>query len=461
MTTERPWHRDPHLWAAVGVGVVLRALPMVLWGWSGDDCTRDECIYRIAARPILEGEGLGLAPAGWLPAPGYPYLLAACATIFGAFEAVKWVQLALTPLLLGMIGRITERVADRRAARAAAWILAVHPTFVFFTGTMWTETVYTTLLLGSVLSLLWARDGRPLRAALPGALLGLTVLTRGVATWLAPIFVAALLVPEVLDGPRALLAAARLRAAHAGALVLALVLVVAPYSLAASSRWEGTVLSDATLGHVASLGNDDFPPITFDYGIGQLTGRLYARTLAHGRKSCPHRDGPVAYDHCETDRAVAWIRAHPGEFVARVPVRLAQLLNPHSFLTRHVRWGFWPGLPWALKELIVLAQALTTFVIVGGGTLAACARARGPYGVVAVGTVLYHLAVIAALYGLTRFRLPLEPLWVVYVASLLAEPSHVLGVLRGSPVRLACAVVSVPIVVGLMATYAWTGWPGL
>lgn len=453
------WTRDLVLWSALCVAVLLRAAPLWMWGWDTDLCTRDECIYKIVARPIVAGEGLGLAPRGWLPAPGFPYLMAWCFNWLGSFEAVKWVHVALAVPSTVLMYLLGHRVEDRRVARAAAWAFALHPTFIFFAGTMWTETVYTFLLLATVQATLWAREGRWRRAVLPGALLGLTVLNRGVATYMAPLFLAALLAPESLALP-ALRAAATRQAKHAAAFGIALVLVVAPYSISASSRWGGPVISDATLGHVIALGNDDYPPITFDYLNGQLTGRLYGQTLRRGRRDCPQRNGPLEADKCEVDRARAWIAAHPAEFVARVPLRLSQLLNPNSFLTRHLRWNYWRPMPWALKEGLVLYQLLVSGLILGLGTFAAWSRARGPYGLLSVGLVLYNVAVISALYGLTRFRLPLEPFWMLFAVAFLVHPRRSLATLRAHPGRAVGAVVSTTLVVWLMSEFAWTAFPG-
>lgn len=81
------WRSDRSLRAAVVVGVVLRVLPMLLW--EVGDCQRDECIYRARAVGILDGEGLTTTEKGWLPAPGYPFLLALLKVLFGAFYSVK------------------------------------------------------------------------------------------------------------------------------------------------------------------------------------------------------------------------------------------------------------------------------------------------------------------------------------------------------------------------------------
>lgn len=228
----------------------------------------------------------------------------------------------------------------------------------------------------------------------------------------------------------------------------------------ASNRWGGFVVSDATLGHVMQLGNDDFDPVTFDYAIGQLTGEMYGKTLRKGRKDCPGELGPLAHDRCEVQRSVDWINAHPATFVARVPQRLAQLFNPHSFLTRHVRWGYWPGMVEPFKGLLVTVSMLMTVFVVAFGTAAAWARARGPYAVMAIGTAVYTVAVIACLYGLTRFRLPLEPLWIPFAAAGLASPSVMIANLREHRWRMAGAATTVLTLLWLMSWYWRTGYPG-
>jgi hypothetical protein len=140
---------------------------------------------------------------------------------------------------------------------------------------------------------------------------------------------------------------------------------------------------------------------------------------------------------------------------------MAQLFNPHSFLTRHVRWNYWPTLPWELKELIVLYQLACTYLLVAFGTLTAFARGRGPWSLVAAGTIAYHVGIIGVLYGITRFRLPLEPLWMLYIAAWLGSTDAPIRQLRQRPLALAGAVILTSPLLAAMTRYAWTGFPGL
>jgi 4-amino-4-deoxy-L-arabinose transferase-like glycosyltransferase len=448
---------DRWVLAALLLALLVRAVPLAMWPQF--ECVRDECIYRSIANKIIDGEGLTVSSKGWLPAPGYPYLLALSKIVTGSMQAVKWLQVLLSGLSLVVLASIGTRVAGIRVARVAALLFALNPTLAWFTHTLWIETTYVLLLLCAVESALVARDDdHAASAAVSGAFLGVAVLFRGVATYLPPIFAVALVWPasgRLRDVP----AEVRSRFRHVVALGIAAAVVVAPWSIYASPRQGGFLVSDATAGHVLYLGNNDFPPLTFDYGNGMLTGALYSRYLRTGRMPCPRDQPPVLSSQCEVAQARIWATQNEGEFVARVPLRLAQLVNPNSFFTRHLRWGYWQGLPWWAKEgLCVLIVAFGVAIQVGGA-VGAWARARGAMAWVTLGTVLYTIAASAVSYGMTRFRVPIEPLLTVYLAMLIAEPRETLAALRADPERLAGAALTA---LGLMLLMAWflpTGFP--
>lgn len=438
--------KDRWLWGALAAGLLLRLLPLYLWPQT--DCVRDECIYRALAQGILRDGVLGETTKGWLSAPGYPYLLALFKGASGSWFTIKWLQVLASLSSIPVIYAITAKLsANPKAARWAAWLLALHPTIAWFSNTWWIETFYIALLLPAVLLVLVRPDAR--HGAGAGVLLGIAILFRGIATYLPPIFALALLLDE---------RPWRERLKPAGALLLATVLTVAPYSLYASSRYGGFLVSDATMGHVLFLGNNDFAPMTFDYGNGALTQPHYYAELRQGRKPCPRNVPPVRSSRCDTAAAIAWAQANPGAFVGRIPLRLAQQLNPHTFLTRHLRWGYFWGVDGLLEELLVLWIALTSIATVIGGTLAGIARGSGRYAVLAGGIITYTFATAAVSYGMSRFRLPLEPFWLVYLGLFLAEPRATLEGLR-QPLRGGLALVLVPLSIAGMSWFAATGFP--
>lgn len=458
-----PWWKDRSTRAAMAAGLVLRLLPMLVW--IDKSCVRDECTYLDIAAALLDGQGI-VGTRGWLWAPAYPALMAAHEVVFGYPGAVQITQLAVSVLVIGGLFHLGRGAYGERAGRWAAWLYAVNPTHVFYTTSLWSETIYTGVLLAAVVALGWARGGDAgeedageekasagggaRRGWLPGFLVGLAVLFRGVATYLLPVFWLTLLW-------------GRWQSRRAwGAVVactVAAVLTVAPYSAYATHKYGALVVADRTLGQMMWLGNNDFPPLTFDYGNGALANRTYARVTAQGRRPCDRDTDPVVKDDCETAAGLAWIRAHPREFLARMPLRVAQLVTPHTFLTRNLRWGRWRGLPDEADEVLIVAVAGFSFLTLVGGTIGFFARATGWLRTATGGIVLYHVAAIAVLAGLSRYRVPLEPLWMLHLGAFLAAPRDTLRTLFDGR---AWTVFGVFVTVTLVMMMMWllpAGWP--
>lgn len=453
---EAGWRHDRALRAALAAGLALRAIPGLVW--MTDGCVRDECTYVKLAARFAAGEGM-TGSAGWIWAPGYPALLGMAQLVFGVPHAIKPFQVAASLLNIVLVYRLAARASDgsQRAARIAAWLYAISLHMAFFSVRLWSEVLYSSLLLGGLLLLLRAREavGAPggawlRRAAAVGALGGAAVLFRGVATYMLPLLMLGLV------WQRWGLRRAYLQAGLVAALAAA---VVAPYSAYATHKFGGFLLSDRTMGQMMWLGNNDFEPITFDYGNGQLSKRAFARTKARGRRPCGDKADPLDRDRCQAAAGRRWITEHPGEFLARVPTRLAQLTNPHSLLTRHLRWGKLKGMPQWLDELLILGGALGSTLAMVGGAAGLAIRGRGAQGALFSSILLYHCAAIAALAGLSRYRVPLEPLLMVYAAALLADPAGAARALRAQPYRIG--LLSVVLVIGLPLVLAYlpSGWP--
>lgn len=442
------WWHVRTLRNAILAAFVLRLVPMLVW--IDKPCVRDECTYQDLAQALLDGHGM-VGTHGWLWAPAYPALMAAHQAVFGYPGTVQVSQLLAALVAVGMLWSLTRRELGERAASVAAWIYALNPTYIFYTTSLWSETLYSALLLGGLVALRWARDaGGPARGLLPGLMVGLCVLFRGVATYMLPIFMVALLWGRWREG-RAWKAAL--------ACGLAAALTVAPYSIYATRKFDGLVISDRTMGQMMFLGNNDFPPITFDIGNGALAKHTMERYLAMGRPECPKTGNPVQKDSCETANGLAWIREHPDLFLGRIPLRVAQLVNPHSFLTRHLRWGRWRGLPDAVDEALIVSVVALSFVTLVGGTIGWFTRARGWLAATTGLIVLYHVAAVAALAGLTRYRLPLEPLWLVWAAGVLVAPREAARILLNGSWRSVVGVGVTVVLVGLMLWFLPAGWP--
>ena len=191
------------------------------------------------------------------------------------------------------------------------------------------------------------------------------------------------------------------------------------------------MISDRTLGQMMWLGNNDFAPITFDWGNGPLSGKAFKRHIKDGREPCGDKREPALRDKCQTQAGVEWIKDNPKEFAERVPLRIAQMLNPHSFLTRHIRWGYWLRMPRIIDESLVLINVFWNLMVMWGGTLGLIVYGRKAREILIGGILVYHIAAISLLAGLTRYRVPLEPLLMLYLAWAISRRKDLWADMKG------------------------------
>ncbi|MEC7983807.1 MAG: glycosyltransferase family 39 protein [Myxococcota bacterium] len=448
--------KDKRLWFIIAIGILLRSLPIMIWGASG--CVRDECTYLRLCMYLLRGEGM-VAPVGWLWAPGYPFLLAVHKYLFGYAFLIKGTQLICAALVMALLYQMGK---SRKVGLYAAALYAFSPSQIFFGQSLWSECIYGALLV----FVLYVFDNvvrkKTIRYLLVlGGGIGLCVLFRGVATYMLPIFCFALFFGKKLmrNAPLELFR-------YNSAVILGFLLVVTPYSVYVSQKFERFIISDRTIGQMMWLGNNDFEPVTFDWGTGQLSKRAFERHTELGRDRCAKRPRTrekaelnrwaMALEDCETQNGVAWIQEHPAEFLQRIPLRIAQLLNPHSFLTRTIRSGKWQGIPEWLDEVLILWGALWSLFVVLGGTAGLILRGRGERARLITLILLYHLCAISLLAGLTRYRIPLEPLLMLYAAQLMEPRTTAIPRWRFF-VLILIMVFLVPLSIYFLPT-GWSWW---
>ncbi len=148
-----------------------------------EDVGNDAAAYMAIAKGLYtEGKYGGPAqtsPNDW--SPGAPLLYA------GVYFLTGGVNLKAALLLVALLGTATilftyllaRRLAGPIAGVLAALLAATYPAFIDNTGRLLAEPVALFWLPAAMLAFLWASDGgRPWRWLAPGALLGLTTLTR-------------------------------------------------------------------------------------------------------------------------------------------------------------------------------------------------------------------------------------------------------------------------------------------
>jgi 4-amino-4-deoxy-L-arabinose transferase-like glycosyltransferase len=203
---QRPGFR-PALLGIVAIGVAIRIVYTLVespWPPPGLD---DQFYFSALPKLLADGHGF-VAPfklyfdhvtvATAEHPPLYSVVLAVPALLgldsADAFRLAGAVFGAGTIALIGLLGR---RLAGERAGLIAAGLAAVYPTLVAADGALMSETLYGLLTAASLLAAYRLVDSPSLgRAALLGALVALTALTRGEALLLLPL----VLIPVIWRG---------------------------------------------------------------------------------------------------------------------------------------------------------------------------------------------------------------------------------------------------------------------
>jgi len=315
-----------------------------------------------------------------------------------------WLRLwpvLLTALATPLVWRVGRRLAGRRAAHVAAALHLLSPTVTFFSHTLWSEPLFTLLLLGAVDRLLAAADaataGVPSRprsrapALAAGLLLGLAGVTRVEGALLLPL--AALWLWR--------------RSGRAAARTVVPVLVVGLLPLLA---WEAVLVGR----------EGRFVPLTTSGSLNLLLGNTALVPTAAGsawrdtdvqavlreRVAAAADSLGIGRDAACRRLAVAEIVRRPGRALLRAAARLRLYWAPDLFPVRHVAQVVYPPVPDAVLLAVWLGTTLFYLAVAGlvvAGLLRGAVRERSLLAAVAAALLLPAVATIA----MSRLHFPL------------------------------------------------------
>ncbi|HMB71536.1 MAG TPA: glycosyltransferase family 39 protein [bacterium] len=170
-------HRSVAIIIVLGVALRLTAL----WFVADTRTAYDETSYYAHAAAMVEGRFFVWEDRR---PPLTAWYYAGLLKVFGMGPLVVRIANALassvTILLAWALGR---RFGGDRIGRAAALVVAVYPTLVFFGFSLWSEVLYLPLVLGALLALV-AGERRAGLLLLSGVLMGAAALTREVGVML-------------------------------------------------------------------------------------------------------------------------------------------------------------------------------------------------------------------------------------------------------------------------------------
>lgn len=374
-----------------GAALILRLFYV---GAGVEVAAQDTPDYDEIAANLLAGEGF-VATSNWFGhelrawrAPLFPLFLAAIYAITGADDtasrhtAVRVVQALLGALTVVLVYWLGWRLWPS-AALLAGWLAACYEPLIASANEVMTEVLFTGLLVAGLTAVVEARhrSGSSWRwPVAAGLLLGLATLTRPVGLLAVP----AVLAVAAWEDLRAIngIRQSRRWALFSGRVSLGVLVVMLPWTVRNAIVLDAFVPVSTHGGFIVARSNAHVPDWRIPHGW-----RIDAATFAR----VPDE---VARDRLWMAQGLDWIAAHPSGWLQLSGERLLRLL-----------YVFRPDYNAAF--VIMLPFALAGLWLRG--------TAEG-YRYLSATSALSVLVFCLLLYGSTRFRLPLEPLLLVFAA---------------------------------------------
>lgn len=442
-TDSRAW------WWLVAVSLLAVGLRYAAYGATAPILvTGDEEYYFQTAVQIALGNGHVYPARGALAEwpPGYPFALSWFADPDGAVADAESLarrmivaQMWLGGLLVLLCGCLGRALLGPVEGIAAALVAAVYPDFIVFSHYLFSETLFSVLLVGGVLALVaWDRSPRPGTAVMAGILFGFAALTREIAI---PLAAAGALWWRFRAEPTQ-----RGRSLRHGALLgLVVAAIVLPWTLRNYAALDRFVpVSNAGWLNVRS-GNTLIDPDWMRPNGRVLEG---FRTTYFG---IPDEMERADYARAQS---FALIRAEQPAWIFKKAVRTVALLgSPDSYLFKKISRGAYPELSQqSVRTLLLVGTASTVAILLLALPGWVAARGGGGRGL-ALGLVATSFAVHLVANASPRYRFPLMPLAIVFAASTVVAPGRVLRSLR--PAEWALVGIAAAVYLAVAALYFW------
>jgi 4-amino-4-deoxy-L-arabinose transferase-like glycosyltransferase len=385
----------------------------------------DPQYYHATAQNIAEGRGytVALGPDGFTAgdaseatafwAPGYPFALAPFYKLFGAdirvaklFNAIVG---ALTVVPIFYVARrlpVHRRFADAAYAAApddrvgllAAAMFAVTPSLVFWTSTLFSETLCTFGVAMTLAVALWAGDRRGLPAyVLAGVALAATAFVRSQAILL--VVPVAILVVRNFD-PRTLVRAG-------AAVVVGIAALVVPWAARNEVAMGRPYLINDNLGYNLRLAHAPYAKGT----------SVPPQDLWDEEPGITFKQREILFDDLGRERALAYARTHPGREVQLAAWRLDYLLR--SDAPDALRWSLGADdTPSAARTALRVVGDAAYWVLVALAVLSIAVLPRTRAALALWSAIGVWLALHLVFAGEPRYHVPLFP-----VAAMLAATS--------------------------------------
>jgi 4-amino-4-deoxy-L-arabinose transferase-like glycosyltransferase len=373
----------------------------------------DEEYYVAHGFALARGEAYGDS----MRAPLFPAFVALVARVGGfSLTAVRLAQVPISLLAVVFVFDLVRRRFGTRPALVSGLLVALSPTLVHYTHFLWSETLFTTALLGSLWALdRWDASRRAGWLLAGGAFFGAAVMTREM--------ILSFVVVVLVWLWRATRDVRRI------ALFLApMALLILPWTARNYALHGRFVLVSTMRWYPIAVGNQSGGPRAPEAGTSDFTRRYFSMTDELEREAFARAT------------ALGAIRDQQPLWVFRKTLRnTRKLFDLGGQLGRFARQGWLPPEKTRLAARLDDVESALYILLMLIGLPALWLVPGGRTKTLIVGVILYFIAIHVVANSVARFRVPLLPLFALYTGPLLRGAAGPGAWSRG---RLAGAALS-------------------
>ena len=435
--------------AGIRVWVMERSFPVNPLG--------DEVYYVVVATHIAEGRGHVYGDdARALRPPAHAWLLAQFAdpdallarTPTGRLgvrsdqlRPLLRVEVALGTALVLATWLLGSALFDARTGLVAGILAALYPTFIAYSHSLWSETLFATLVTAALAGLVFAQRRRSVALALlAGLLFGAAALTREIAL---PVAAAGVAWTLIAAGSRE-----RRAAAVRGVALLGMATLVMLPWVVRNYHVVGRVLPISSVGWIA-IGEGN-----------SLDGARWLRPAAPGRAAFRSEVLAIAGEAERADyarrRTLDIIAAQqPAWIFRKLAHNVPLMLSPDAFHLYKLRNGSYGAVSPTSRRLVSAATAASYLLVSGLAAFGIAAARRGDRRLLALLVLAAVLAVHVFANANSRFRMPWMPLLMAFAAHAALGGR---ALLTGLSTREKLAALGATLfVAAVSASYFWVG----
>lgn len=354
---------------------------------------QDSGAYDALAQSILQGTYSYNGSPTVLEPPGYPVFLALNYLFFGRnFLAIGIVQSFIGAVSAVLVAWIGLQLFSKRTGYFAGLLFSFYPHSIFWTGFILTDTLYvflTLLFLAFAVSYKQSKTYSHLIGA--AVALGLALLTRATLLPFLLIFVVFL---WIVHSKRSQSHAKSPFFIHCAVFAFILLLVLAP--------WIGR--NYAVFGKLIVTDTKSMIALAEAFGPNATGGTGGDSTAGVDYVQYPNAEGHDV-EHVALYRAdvVQGLTKHPERVVTRIP---------------HKLWNMWrPNYAGASLRNNLIFVPLYVFMVLFGCIGVWLLRKKAMHLFLLYAYLAYHVVLHGVLYGIIRYRLPVEPVMLLFAAE--------------------------------------------